>query len=98
MKTNFIGRFLVGAKYIIIPGVNDSIDEVEKWLKANYEAGIYTTVIDVEEGWYLENRGNVPKHIIDIIDHVKKRSKQLNTNFELYERVQNLLNDYNSSK
>lgn len=93
LKTNFIGRFLVGAKYIIIPGVNDSIEEVEKWLLANYDAGIYTTVIDVEEGWYLKNRGNVPKHIIDIINHVKKRSKELNTNFELYERVQNLLND-----
>ena len=38
------------------------------------------------------------KHIIDIINHVKKRSKQLNTNFELYERVQNLLNDELVSK
>lgn len=98
LKTNFIGRYLVGAKYIIIPEINDSIEEVEKWLKANYDAGIYTTVLDVEEGWYLKNRGNVPSNIIDLINYVKKRSKELNTNFELYERVQNLLNDEMTKK
>ena len=98
LKTNFIGRYLVGAKYIIIPGINDTIEEIEKWLKANYDAGIYTTVIDIEESWYLTNRGKVPKYIIDLIKYVEKRSKQLNTNFELYERVQNLLNDVNMKK
>lgn len=93
LQTTFLGRYLVGAKYIIIPGINDSIEEIEKWMKANYDAGLYTTVLDVEENWYLSNRGNIPKHIIELIKYAKKRSKQLHTNFELYERLQNLIED-----
>ena len=67
-------------------------------MKANYDAGLYTTVIDIEENWYLKNRGNVPPHIFKLIEYARKRSKQLHTNFELYERVQNLINDKETKK
>ena len=40
---------------------------------------------------YLENRYNIPKHILDIVKYAKKRAKQLNCNFEIYERLQNLV-------
>lgn len=93
LQTTFLGRYLVSAKYIIIPGVNDTKEELEKWLTANYNAGLYTTVIDIEETWYLEHRDNIPSHIFDLIQYAKKRAKQLNTNFELYERLQNLFED-----
>lgn len=96
LQTTFLGRFLVSAKYIIIPTINDSKEEIEKWLMANYEAGVYTTVLDIEENWYLKNRNNVPDSIFELIKYAKKRSKQLNTNFEIYERLQNLLDDKKS--
>ena len=98
LQTTYLGRYLVSEKFIIIPGINDSVEEIENWMKANYDAGLYTTVIDIEEGWYLKNRGNVPPHIFKIIDYAKKRSKELHTNFELYERVQNLINDKEAQK
>lgn len=98
LQTTFLGRYLVGAKYIIIPEINDSIEEIESWMKANYDAGLYTTVLDIEENWYLANRGKIPKHIFKLIDYVKKRSKQLHTNFELYERLQNLIDDEQNKK
>ena len=98
LQTTFLGRYLVSAKYIIVPGINDSIEEVEKWMKANYDAGLYTTVLDIEENWYFENRNNIPSHIIDIINYAKKRAKQLNSNFEIYERLQNLVDDEKTKK
>ena len=98
LQTTFLGRYLVSAKYIIVPGINDTIDEIESWMQANYDAGLYTTVLDIEEKWYLANRGNIPKHIFKLIDYARKRSKQLNTNFELYERLQNLLDDEKNKK
>ena len=98
LQTTFLGRYLVSAKYIIVPGINDTIEEIESWMKANYDAGLYTTVLDIEEKWYLANRGNIPKHIFKLIDYARKRSKQLNTNFELYERLQNLLDDEKNKK
>lgn len=90
LHTTFLGRYLVGAKYIIIPGINDNIEEIEKWLQANYEAGLYTTVMDLEETWYLEHKGKVPKYIYKLVEYARKRAKQLNCNFEIYERLQNL--------
>ncbi len=93
LETRFLGRYLVSAKYIIIPSINDSIEELEKWLRANEKAGLYTTVLDLEENWYKENRNNIPQNIYTLIDYAKKRSKQLKTNFELYERLQNVLKD-----
>ena len=98
LQTTFLGRYLVSAKYIIVPGINDTIEEIESWMKANYDAGLYTTVLDIEEKWYLANRGNIPKHIFKLIEYARKRSKQLNTNFELYERLQNLLDDEKNKK
>ncbi len=93
LQTTFLGRYLVSAKYIIVPGINDNIQEIEKWMQANYDAGLYTTVIDIEENWYLKHKDNIPKHIFDLIEYARKRSKQLNTNFELYERIQNMIED-----
>jgi|GEM_PF-1078514 len=93
LKTNFKGRYLVSGKYIIIPGINDNKEEIEKWIRANYEAGLWTTSLDIEESWYFKHRYNIPKYILDLVNYVKKRSKQLNTNFEAYERLENLLED-----
>ena len=90
LQTTFLGRFLISAKYIIIPGINDTKAEIEKWILANKDAGLYTTVLDIEENWYLKNKDNIPKYIFDLVKYAKKRSKQLHTNFELYERLQNM--------
>ena len=52
--------------------------------------------ITVQVGYYKLSALETQK--VDLINYVKKRSKKLNTNFELYERVQNLLNDENMNK
>ncbi len=98
LQTTFLGRYLVSAKYIIIPGINDTIEEIEKWMSANYEAGLYTTVLDIEENWYLANKDNIPPHIFELIKYAEKRAKQLNTNFELYERLQNMILERKAAK
>lgn len=93
LKTNYKGRYLVSGKYIIIPGINDNKEEIEKWLQANYDAGVWTTAIDIEETWYREHRNNIPEYIYDLIKYAKKRSDKLKTNFEMYERLENMLKD-----
>ena len=94
LHTTFLSRYFVGAKYIIIPGINDTIEQLENWLQANYDLGLFTTVLDLEENWYLEHKDNIPKHIFDLVKYAEKRSKDFNTNFELYERLQNVMADY----
>ncbi len=98
LQTTFLGRYLVSAKYIILPGINDNIEEMDKWMQANYDAGLYTAVLDIEENWYLNNRNNIPNHIYTLIEHARKQAKKLNFNFELYERLQNVIADREEKK
>lgn len=80
----------VSAKYIIIPGINDSIDEIEKWISENINAGLSYSVLDIEENWYNENKNNIPQKVYDIIEYSKSRSLENGMHFELYERVKKL--------
>lgn len=81
----------VSAKYIIIPGLNDNKNELEKWLIANKEDGLSYTILDIEENWYLEHKNNIPEHIYELLKYAKKRSNELNTHFELYERIESIM-------
>lgn len=85
------GEANVSAKYIIIPGINDSKDEIDKWLQANKLDGLSYTILDIEETWYENNKNNIPKHIFELLQYAQFRSKELGTHFELYERIQKLL-------
>ena len=98
LNTTFLGRDLISTKFVIIPGINDTKEEIEKWLQGNREDGLYASVLDIEENWYLENRYKIPNHIYKLIEYTEKRSKQLNTYFQTYERLQNLLCDKQNKK
>lgn len=80
----------VSAKYIIIPDINDNKEEIEKWLLENKNAGLSYTILDIEEDWYRKNKNNIPKYIFDLLKYAKERSVELNTHFELYERIKEL--------
>lgn len=86
------GEANVSAKYIIIPKVNDTKDEIEKWLLANKDAGLSFTILDIEENWYIEHKNNIPEYIYDLLEYAKMRSTELGTHFELYERIEQLFN------
>ena len=90
---NFDGSILVSTKFIIIPGVNDTEEEVENWIKADVEAGISTTVIDLEENWFKEHENNLPQSIFDFIYKIKLLSDKYGTHLEFYERVANMLSE-----
>lgn len=89
---NDSGELNLSAKFIIIPGINDTKDEIEKWLIANKNAGLSYTILDIEENWYNQNKDNIPSYIYDLLKYTKMRSVELGTHFELYERIELLLN------
>jgi len=89
----FDGSLCVSTKFIVIPGVNDTEEEVENWIKADVEAGIRTTVIDLEENWFKEHEFDLPQSIFDFIYKIKQLSDKYGTHFELYERVSNMLKE-----
>ena len=87
------GEICASTKFIVIPGVNDTEEEVENWIKADVEAGVHTSIIDLEENWFKANEYDLPQSIFDFIHKIKQISEKYGTHFELYERVANMLKD-----
>lgn len=88
---------LIRTKYVLIPGVNDSLHEVKNWMKKTYEAGIKNIAFDIEDNWFKEHRDNIPQYIYVIFDFVYKSYSQFNLDScELYERASNLKIDRES--
>ena len=66
------------SKYIIIPYVNDTKEEIDNWLKFNKENKIEIIVIDIENSWLNKYRKQEPdKNIIDLIKYVMQKSKEM---------------------
>ncbi len=82
---------LIRTKFVLIPGVNDSLAEVKNWLKQTYEAGITDVAFDIEDNWFKEHRNNIPQYVYVICDFVFECYRQYNIKTcELYERASNL--------
>lgn len=77
-------KTLVRSKYIIIPGLNDSEKEIEKWLTQSCEIGLKQVCIDIEGKWYIPRKQNVPDHIANLIAYVEKRTKELDLGLFYY--------------
>lgn len=82
---------LIRTKYVLIPGINDSLSEVRNFLKKTSEAGIRNIAFDIEDTWFKENRASIPQYIYVICDFVFECYRQFNLDScELYERASNL--------
>ena len=82
---------LIRTKYVLIPGVNDSLSEVKNWLQKTYDAGIRHSAFDIEDNWFKARRFNIPQYIYVIFDFVSECHKQYKIeSCELYERAYNL--------
>lgn len=78
-------------KYIIIPGVNDTFEELEKWFQLTVEAGVRWIVLDVEGGWYEQNKNNIPQHLYDLLEYGINKAKELEMiRCELYDRASHM--------
>ncbi len=64
------------AKYIIVDGLNDSVEEIDKWLKLIHSLGIKMAKVDVNFRKYFPEFGHsnptVPQHYYDMMEHYKK--------------------------
>ncbi len=82
---------LARTKYIIIPGVNDTVEELDKWFELTIDAGVRWIVLDIEAGWYGNNKDNIPQHVYDLLEYGIHRSKELGMiNCELYDRASHM--------
>ena len=72
-------------KFLITPGYNDSIEEIDLFFRKMIELNIKNVVFDVEAGYStLNQRKNVSPHIHYLLDYAKKCAEEFNMNFEVF--------------
>lgn len=81
---------LMTSKYIIIPNVNDNIDEIEKWIQETLKAGGRWLALDIEDVWYKMNRSTISDYYLNLVNYVIKRAEELDLKWELYDRARSL--------
>lgn len=69
------------SKYILVDGLNDNIEEVERWLQLTKKIGIMNCKIDVNFRRFFSECGHsnptVPEHYYEIFDYFYRRAKEL---------------------
>ena len=93
-KTNT--HYGVISKYIIIPLVNDTQEEIDNWLKFNKDNNIEVIVIDIENSWLNRYRESEPdKRIVDLVKYVVQKSREMNFyKLEICDRARYLVPEY----
>ncbi|MCD7739784.1 MAG: radical SAM protein, partial [Candidatus Gastranaerophilales bacterium] len=85
-------KYKAKTKYIIYPGFNDNKEELDKWFDLTLQAGIKSVVLDMEGGWYINNKSNIPDYLYKLLEYAKNRAEELGMkNIELYDRANDML-------
>lgn len=87
-------RNLVKVKYIIIPGVNDSFEEIDKWFELVLKNNVKSVSVSMEGSWYQETFPDFPKEVYDKILYVENKAQELGLDMELYIEALSLKKKY----
>lgn len=79
----------VKVKIILIPGINDSIEEINLFLQKVADSGVKHIIIDVEASYAGCNKYNSP-NILLLMDYIKYKCSILNINYELYDSAMHI--------
>lgn len=77
---------LVKTKFILIPGINDTKEEIESWIKKSIASGVKHVAFDIEMIWYDKNKENIPKHIYDLAKYTLDLIAENSLDIELIDR------------
>ena len=77
----------VKAKYIIVPGVNDSKEEINLWLEKCCEINIKSVVLNLDFNWIMDNVDGELMPLYDLLQFTMKRAEELGMNCERYGQI-----------
>lgn len=63
-------------KYIIVPGVNDNINECRAFIEKCKQVGCKYIRLSVEYDWFNKNKGNIPPHIYELTEFFDSYDKE----------------------
>ncbi len=81
------GADYVKAKYIIVPGLNDSEDEINMWLHKCKDINIKSIVLNLDFRWIMDNVDKDLMPIYNLMQHTLNTAHELGMNCELYGQI-----------
>lgn len=75
----------VKVKYIIIPGINDTFEEITEFLNKIKSLDIKSIIVDVEYTYANKNINNISPHIYMLMDYMENFAKENNISYALYD-------------
>ncbi|MBQ4122328.1 radical SAM protein [bacterium] len=91
-------KALVETKFVLIPEINTTKEEIDKWLELNVKNGIKFVVVDIENDYCRDLRAkNIekPKYLIDLCAYIIERTKELGLQLIDYNNFRYLTEEYN---
>ena len=77
----------VKAKYIIVPGLNDSEDEINMWLHKCKDINIKSVVLNLDFRWIMDNVDKDLMPIYNLMQYTLNTANELGMNCELYGQI-----------
>ncbi len=84
---------LVKSKFIVVPDLNDSENEILLWLKKSKEIGINIVLLEIESNYYNKNRSAIPENIMNLFHYALQQAKDLGLEFLLYDRSSHMMSE-----
>lgn len=75
----------VKVKYIIIPGINDTYEEITKFLETIKKLDIKSVIVDVEYTYANRNINNISPHVYMLMDTIEHFAQKNGMSYELYD-------------
>lgn len=88
----------VKVKYIIIPGINDTVEEIDEFLRRIKEYGIKSVIVDIEYTYANRNTGNISPHVYMLTDYIENFANRNNIDFDLYDSAKYAILNRTSEK
>ncbi len=84
VKAQGNNKKMVRSKYIIIPKVNDTKQDVDKWLDETERVGIQQVILDFEADWLSRNSSNIPEYIDELFKYMEDSIKKRGLDIQYY--------------
>ena len=84
VKAQGNNKKMVRSKYIIIPNVNDTKEDIDKWLNETEKIGIQQVILDFEADWLERHKHNIPEYIDEIYQYIVDSTKQRGLDIQYY--------------
>ena len=78
-------KAVIEIKYVLIPGINDNIKEIEAFLNMCKKSGVKNIIIDIEHYWLYDHKQEEVtenlKEAVRYFDNLNRTSKEFNVNY-----------------